>query len=60
MTCGEEARRGVSLSTISGAIEFPEDNDCWGDLEPDYNMKLKGVKITIVKTGHVYGILGHL
>ena len=27
---GGEARGGVSLSIISGANEFPEDDDCWG------------------------------
>ena len=27
---GGEARGGVSLSTISGAREFPEDDDSWG------------------------------
>ena len=28
--CGGEARGGVLLSIISGANEFPEDDDCWG------------------------------
>jgi hypothetical protein len=30
VACGGEARGGDSLSIMSGAKEFPEDNDCWG------------------------------
>lgn len=59
-TCGEKLAE-VSRSPPSPAPEgSPRTMIVGGDLEPDWSMKLKGVKITIVKTGYVCGILGHL
>ena len=60
MVVGGEARGGVSLSTVPGSSEFPEDDDSWGRSRGGLKHTIPCVKTTIIKTGYVYSVLGYL